>query len=305
MGSMVAPLKWYGGKASMAPIVVRMLPPHRTYVEVFGGSAAVLFSKPPSTSDLEVYNDIDDGLVGFFRVLRNEDLFPRFARRCAPQPYNRAEFEAWKGEGWRDPDPVEAAARWWFMVRAGFLALVDPSHQGWSYVKFATSANPAATWLRAVDLLPEWHARMRRVVVDRLDWRVCLDRYDGPDTLFYLDPPYPASTRTAPQAYRHEMAEADHAELVDRLRHLRGMAIVSGYAHPLYDALERDGWSGRRFARYLWAAAGRGDGRREERIWLSPRCAKPLSQTYTNLPLRRIWVRDCHVPHLISWQPAA
>ncbi|ADG07796.1 protein of unknown function DUF955 [Kyrpidia tusciae DSM 2912] len=31
----------------------------------------------------------------------------------------------------------------------------------------------------------------------------------------------------------------------------------------------------------------------------------PLSQTYTNLTLRRIWVRDCHVPHLISWRPAA
>jgi DNA adenine methylase len=39
------------------------------YVERFGGKANVLLRKPPST--VEIFNDLDERVVNFFRVLRD------------------------------------------------------------------------------------------------------------------------------------------------------------------------------------------------------------------------------------------
>ena len=50
-------LSWVGGKSRLAPVIVKQFPEHRTYVEVFGGAAWVLFRK--ELSHVEVYNDID------------------------------------------------------------------------------------------------------------------------------------------------------------------------------------------------------------------------------------------------------
>src|SRR5438876_3587470 len=44
------------------------------------------------------------------------------------------------------------------------------------------------------------------------DWSSDVCSYDL--TLFYLDPPYPAETRAAPNVYAHEMTMVDHAELI-------------------------------------------------------------------------------------------
>ena len=81
------------------------------------------------------------------------------------------------------------------------------------------------------------------------DWRVILDRYDGPETLFYCDPPYVHDTRSSSR-YAHELSASDHEELVTCLLGIEGMAIVSGYDHPIYRALDEAGWE-----RYEWETA--------------------------------------------------
>ena len=57
------------------------------YVEPFAGSLAVLFAKPRARH--EIVNDLDGGLVTFFRVLRDrpDDLI----RACTLTPFSRAE----------------------------------------------------------------------------------------------------------------------------------------------------------------------------------------------------------------------
>jgi len=62
------PFAWYGGKEQLAALLCSLLPVHEVYCEVFGGSGARLFAKPKSR--LEIFNDLDSGVVTFFRVLR-------------------------------------------------------------------------------------------------------------------------------------------------------------------------------------------------------------------------------------------
>ncbi|STQ86207.1 hypothetical protein LS73_000145 [Helicobacter muridarum] len=41
-----APFSWVGGKSRLAKDIVELMPPHRLYVEVFGGALSVLYAKP-------------------------------------------------------------------------------------------------------------------------------------------------------------------------------------------------------------------------------------------------------------------
>lgn len=271
MGVIGAPVPWYGGKAQWASWIVAHLPRHQVYVEVFGGSGAVLFAKAPAR--LEVYNDIHEGITHFYATLRDPVLFPRLVTRVQLQPYARADFERWRGDGWKQgtDDPVEQAARWWFVARASFSGKGGAQDQSWSFCR-KPDGNAVHKWLEAIDHLPAWHARLRTVQIDRLDWREVLTRYDAPETCFYCDPPYVPGTRQDPRLYRHELTLDDHADLVDRLLALRGRAVLSGYAHPVYAPLERAGWH--RLSRDVPLRAQNSrvsaETRRQECLWVSP-----------------------------------
>ncbi|MCK6589712.1 MAG: DNA adenine methylase, partial [Polyangiaceae bacterium] len=56
------------GKKRLADRLVAMLPAHKTYVEPFAGSAAVLFAKEPA--EVEVINDADLEIADAYRLLK-------------------------------------------------------------------------------------------------------------------------------------------------------------------------------------------------------------------------------------------
>ncbi|MGN4077992.1 DNA adenine methylase, partial [Burkholderia gladioli] len=71
------------------------------------------------------------------------------------------------------------------------------------------------------------HLRLSGAYIERLDWVECIDRYDRPHTLFYLDPPY-LDTAGYGVAFPFEQYE----RMAERLRTLKGRAIVSLNDHP-------------------------------------------------------------------------
>ena len=81
-------LKYYGSKFRLANWIISFFPPHRHYVEPFGGGAAVLLVKPPSK--LETFNDLNSEIVNFFRVLRTRPK--ELIRQINLTPWARAEF---------------------------------------------------------------------------------------------------------------------------------------------------------------------------------------------------------------------
>lgn len=224
----------------------------QTYVEPFGGGASLLFAKPPSP--VEVYNDLDEGLVRFYRVLRDPELFERFRCRIELTPYARAEYD-WCRDTWQEcDDEVERAARWFTVARQSFAGQFGT---GWGRVITASNRGmgiACAAWLSAVDRLPAVHERLQRVQIECQDWRTILTRYDTPETLFYVDPPYIPETRSA-GGYAHELTDDDHRELVERLLGLEGRAMLSGYPHQIYQPLEDAGWDRREWQTASHAAA--------------------------------------------------
>ena len=239
---MRSPILWFGGKGNMTAKLLPLIVPHHIYVEPFGGGASLLFSKSPSP--VEVYNDLDGGLVNFFRVVRDERKFEQFYRLAALTPYARAEYNFCR-ETWQScEDDVERAYRWFVVARMSFSGLFGQSLSTAVTHSTRGMAETCSTWLSCIEMLPQVHARLMRVQIEQSDWRVILDRYDTPETFFYCDPPYPASTRSAGE-YAHELTPDDHADLVTVLLSIQGNAMLSCYWHDVYQPLLGAGWARR------------------------------------------------------------
>ena len=86
---MQAILNYPGAKWGMAGQIVSLMPRHRSYLEPFFGSGAVLFNKPPSA--IETVNDIDGDITNFFRVLREHT--DELIRAVSLTPYSREVFD--------------------------------------------------------------------------------------------------------------------------------------------------------------------------------------------------------------------
>ena len=92
-----------------------------------------------------------------------------------------------------------------------------------------------SAWDTAVEGLREAAERLRRVVILNRDAVDVIRQQDGEFSLFYCDPPYLHETRTATNAYEHEMSTADHEPLLAALVEVDGDVILSGYRSGLYE----------------------------------------------------------------------
>ena len=234
--SVPSPLNYFGSKSKLAPHIVKHFPAHRTYCEPFGGSAAVLFAKEPAK--VEVFNDLDQELVNFFRVVRDPKLCAKLHAAAHNTMYARAEFALAQQ---KSDDPVEAARRFIVRHRMSFGGMGEDFAFSVGTSRKGTAA-AIRRWQWGVESLPAINARLRNVQIECAHWRDVVGRYDSPETLHYVDPPYVPQTRVAGQ-YRHEITENDHRKLVACLLSLQGMVVLSGYSHPTYNPLERAGWA--------------------------------------------------------------
>jgi DNA adenine methylase len=257
-------LRWHGGKFRLAPWIVEHLPAHRIYCEPFGGAASVLLAKP--RAKVEAYNDLDADVVHLFSILRDATTAARLAEACRLTPYS---IDEWR-RSW-DPatDSIERARRYVFRHWSSFgNGAGGPTHTGFRRCSRGRDggSHPAMDWANWPDLVPALVERLLGVVIENRPALEILDSYDTPETCFYLDPPYPHSTRSRPdKQYRHEMTDADHVALLERAQSLKGAVVISGYDCPLY-AKALHGWH--RMARSARIDMG---GSATEVLWLS-RC---------------------------------
>lgn len=265
-------VRWLGSKWRIAPWVLQNLPPHECYVEPYGGSASILTRK--ARSPVEVLGDVDDEIVTLYRVLRDPDMSARLRATCELTPFADAELRLAMRRLPVDADPVERARR--TVVRHAMQLSPDVRGDtaGTGFRRYSGSVRrvAAAEWATYPDAIADLHARMRRVIIERTPAVQTLKAHDRPGALAYVDPPYVHSTRAeVRKGYVHEMSDSDHEELLDCLLGLRGMAVVSGYASPLYDDALR-GW--RRLTRKVTDHARQW---RTEVLWISPAAAAALA----------------------------
>src|SRR3990167_4768507 len=256
-------LRWHGGKFLLAPWIIEHFPPHRIYTEAYGGGASVLLRKPRAYA--EVYNDLDEEVVGFFRLMQDPVQAGHLAERLRLTPFARAEFErAYQAQ-------ATAVDRAWALVVRSFMGFGSNSCNHQRQTGFRAASNRSGTtrahdWAHCPASLAAVVERLRGVVIERRPAIEILEAHDDPDTLHYIDPPYLHSTRQPGnlQNYRYEMQDADHRILAQLLHRLRGGVVLSGYPSALYDQDLFASW-------HRVARVARADGalRRTEVLWIN------------------------------------
>ena len=105
-----------------------------------------------------------------------------------------------------------------------------------------------------------------------------MQQHDTPDTLHFVDPPYVFGTRSLRNVvqgcYRHEMTDEQHMELLDLLKNLQGMVVLSNYPSDLYER-ELGGWQVHTTGSRI--SAGRGTAVKTEVLWLNSACQQRVT----------------------------
>jgi DNA adenine methylase len=210
---MIGPLSYIGGKRTLAKQIIELFPKHTTYCEIFAGGAQVFFHK--EASKVEVLNDLDGEIVNFFRVCREhyEELLRYFRFMLV----SRKTFDLF-----RETDPalltdIQRAARYMYLLKCSFASLIRRPNYHWHVVQ-PPGFNPE----HLPQLIENAHRRLARVQLECLPYEEVLRRYDRPETLFYLDPPY-----FGRKLYHFNFEKDDFEKLAERLKGLRGKFILS------------------------------------------------------------------------------
>lgn len=259
-------LKYPGAKWRLSDWIIDMIPPHISYVEPYFGSGAIFFNKPKS--QIETINDIDGEIVNFFRVCRDHP--DELSRLINLTPWSRQELQ---NCNLQIDNPIERARR-----TAVSCYMVFGSRRVSKTFRYTSGCakNPGPDNTKLWGCLPETITEVaQRLKCAQIENRPALEiiqRFNGPEALLYLDPPYVKNTRTLHgDQYTHEMNDKDHVELLEAILRHRGKIIISGYDNPLYnDALT--GWE----KHSINARIERGRSRMET-VWLNFEVGKQLS----------------------------
>lgn len=274
-----SPLRYPGGKATLAEWIIGHMPRHEVYVEPFFGGGSVFFAKPRST--VEVVNDLDGDVANLFEMIRDRPA--EIARAVELTPYARVEFElSYEAV----EDPIERARRFCvrvWMAHGGKLGSRSGFRNGWAggnaYDRRGGSAN---VWLGIPDRIRAAADRLAGVAVECRPALDVLAAWPYPDVLIYADPPYmpdalPGKLRA--RYYRHEMTTAEHVELLEALNAHPGPVLLSGYDTDLYRT-ELATWQ-----RLERATKAYMNVDRTECLWLNPIAVDMTHQMRFHLPM--------------------
>jgi DNA adenine methylase len=178
------PAPYIGGKRLLSKAIVERINsvPHKRYCEPFVGMGGVFFRRS-RIPRVEIINDWSGDVANLFRILQRH--YPQFMDVMKYQLTSRSEFERLKVVDPATLTDLERAARFIYLQKAGFGGKVVGQSLG-----VDTDGAARFNLSRLTYVLEGVHERLARVVIENMPWQKFIDKYDKPDTLFYLDPPY-------------------------------------------------------------------------------------------------------------------
>ena len=213
---MNSPFAWPGGKRNLVGTLLTRIPKHSIYVEVFAGSAKLLFAKPPSAA--EVINDANGEVMNFFRV----------AKHRAAELAEALEHEIVHPERFRDirvessHDELARALRFAYTTWYSYGAKGEHFAAGNLGEMLRGQHRRALDTVRAVLTLAT--ERLRRVRIEQRDFADMIQRFDSPETFFYLDPPY---VHFKPIARYEPLSPERRQQLFTLLANTKGTFLMS------------------------------------------------------------------------------
>lgn len=203
-------------------------------VEVFGGAGwMTLKSRTSRQANLRIYNDANTYLANAWDCFVEcpDQLLTRM-RQDAPsneQLYRQYQAELFGDQPISSRHDVQLASKYLYLQTQIFAGtplsnnnvnyFVDAKSNGKYPSKYLTLQKKLAN-KKIVDAIGN-------VKVECMDYADLIAKYDGPNTFFYLDPPY----YNLEFYYTHKFESNDHLRLAEVLRSTRGKWALSYYMY--------------------------------------------------------------------------
>lgn len=203
-------ISWIGGKNNLKKKIVSRFPKkYSNYVELFGGAGWVLFHKEQGGK--EIYNDLNSELVNLFKIIKYHP--EEFIKECEFLFNSRELLEDYKQNYTRkNLTDIQRASNFYMLIKYSYGSNLK-----------AFGAN-AIDKLNALNHIRKVNERLSKVVIENLDFEMCIQKYDKEETLFYLDPPY---FNTESYYKNVEFTIEDHKRLRDLLKNIKGKFLLS------------------------------------------------------------------------------
>lgn len=203
-------ITWIGGKKLLRKAILEEFPKdYERYIEVFGGAGWILFAKD-SHAQMEVFNDVNSNLINLYRcvkyhpeALQKEIEWNLVSRE---QFYEKREKITFKGE-----TDIQRAADYFLLIKTSF---------GADCRSFGLKNRDL---LKATDFLSQVSVRLRKTIIENIDFERLIKLYDRENALFYADPPYYDAEKYYPDRFDIE----DHNRLFCVLEKIKGKFVLS------------------------------------------------------------------------------
>jgi DNA adenine methylase len=258
---------YFGGKRNQSPwiysqITEEMKKNTKTFTEVFSGVFWVYFNNDFTFADKIIYNDMNVYLTNFFATCSHPEFIEKLEHELnvGSLKYDPESFTTPKeaydhyysyfktmfykireelmlnhmGEEVKVNMPdIELAFKYSILLRHAFSGLSNEkagySYSSASYKDGKKCPKPKSQHLRKLFEEDKMLEKISKVTsFETLDFADHINKYDSPETLFYIDPPY---FSTEKQYYRGDdyFGNAGHKKLADQLNQIEGKFILSYY----------------------------------------------------------------------------
>lgn len=218
---MKTPITYYGGKQVLAQRIISMIPKHRLYVEPFFGGGAVFFAKKPSK--VEVINDINDKLMTFYLQLQanHEKLIQTIKNTLHFESLSKVARDIYNKR--IKHDDLDMAWAVWILTNGCFTG---SPHGSWKWCNgYSGSHTGKVLANKRSRLSNSLYERLKYVQISSRDaLRVIADR-DTPETVYFLDPPYPGANQKHYRGYSHK----EFYKLLQLISGIKGRFILTNY----------------------------------------------------------------------------
>ena len=219
-------MKYPGSKWKIAEWIVKHFPPHKVYCEPYFGSGGVFFTKQPSY--IETINDLNGDVVNLFKVCRERP--EELAAAIEMTPFARSEYvSCYEIIG----DEIERARRTLVRYHQSF-GTTNANRNSWKNSQTGNSPRCASVWKELPKIIIDVCGRLKDAQIENVNALTLIERYNDPQTLLYLDPPYLLGLRKR-NMYACEMADSEHMQLLELITQSKSKIIISAYDNELYN----------------------------------------------------------------------
>ena len=224
---------YYGGKATLASTVIEVIKEfnHRVYVEPFCGGASIFFQKQqsilPKKDAVHVLNDLNDLIITAYRVAIEQP--EKLEKKLKSSLYSESLFRKAKHivENPEEFTDIDIAWAVIYELRSSFCNQLDGT---WGRSKNENYV--VKTYNNFLEYLPSVLKELRQATISSEDAIACIKRWDSPETLFYVDPPYPNTD----QGHYAGYTQSDFEKLIETLKNAKGTVVLSCYPNEAVPA---------------------------------------------------------------------